>query len=716
MDRTDGVTLIVPAETESPYLDDCLRSIAAQTGGVREVACVLGAACPAPAAELDGLRVIRASEGRFAAGVNRCLEEAGGGYCAFVHPDDYLKPGFAESGLSAAEEYGAELVLFESGERGRKTGTLRNRFISLRKELLPPEPCFAPRELAGNCFLLARTPSWLTLFRTDFLRENGLRWLSEGSNDYYMGRCALALARRACAVSEPMAWLHETKADFTAYAREMEALCAALWERGRWDELGAAFAHALLAAAVGALRGSGSERERLSVLQELNSKRFAAMDLLDRDARFYRFPSAQKNAACLRAALRRYERTKQTPQPANVETVFDRRENNFPLVTVVIPAYNTAAYVEQAVCSILNQTLREFELICVDDGSTDETPEILDRLARDDARVVFLRQENRGVSAARNAGLSLARGKWLYFFDSDDFLMPKGLEQLCQIAERDGLDLLAFNGENHYDRSLSEKRKKFRPGRFRFQDIEGVLSGPELFHRLYEAESYTPSVNMQFFRRSFLEREGLRFREGIVYEDEPFSYAANLKAKRAELTELNCYRRRLRENSIMTSDLRFENVRSCLIGFLDMVRILHDERTRMNDEQAASAERHLEAVLRVANRRYAQLAEEERAEVWGLGEEFSLFRCLVHDPVERKLKAEEIREKRAAEQKSAAEAEREAEDGERALQAAQSALEESRAELRACEESLARTRAAIRQTEEALKRLREETPGGETHE
>jgi glycosyltransferase involved in cell wall biosynthesis len=93
-----------------------------------------------------------------------------------------------------------------------------------------------------------------------------------------------------------------------------------------------------------------------------------------------------------------------------------------PKVSVIIPVYNVEAYLRQCLDSVVNQTLKDIEMICVDDGSTDSSAEILKEYAKKDERIRVLTQSNSGAGAARNAGLVSAKGKWLYFLDGDDFI------------------------------------------------------------------------------------------------------------------------------------------------------------------------------------------------------------------------------------------------------------------------------------------------------
>lgn len=119
-------------------------------------------------------------------------------------------------------------------------------------------------------------------------------------------------------------------------------------------------------------------------------------------------------------------------------------ERQQPMVSIVMPCYNVATYLEESIGSILNQTLNDWELICVDDGSTDATWEILSHLAAQDTRIRIFRQENGGVSVARNTGLALANGRFVCFRDADDFSYPAGLEALVRRAEQESAKTIVY--------------------------------------------------------------------------------------------------------------------------------------------------------------------------------------------------------------------------------------------------------------------------------
>lgn len=120
-----------------------------------------------------------------------------------------------------------------------------------------------------------------------------------------------------------------------------------------------------------------------------------------------------------------------------------------PKVSVIIPVYNVEKYLRQCLDSVINQTLTDIEIICVDDGSTDSSLAILEEYASKDDRIKILKQQNAGAGVARNTGLTIAKGEYLYFFDSDDFLELNALEKLYQQAICVSADICIFKFKDY---------------------------------------------------------------------------------------------------------------------------------------------------------------------------------------------------------------------------------------------------------------------------
>ena len=132
------------------------------------------------------------------------------------------------------------------------------------------------------------------------------------------------------------------------------------------------------------------------------------------------------------------------------------------MVSVIIPAFNAARYLDEAVASALRQTYRDLEIIVVDDGSTDDTKAVMDRYA-DHSSVRYLRQHNRGPGAARNSGASIARGEYLAFLDADDALMPDSVEARVALAHGES-PRLDFIFANYLVRDGGSEHSRYGPG------------------------------------------------------------------------------------------------------------------------------------------------------------------------------------------------------------------------------------------------------------
>lgn len=129
-------------------------------------------------------------------------------------------------------------------------------------------------------------------------------------------------------------------------------------------------------------------------------------------------------------------------------------------VSVVVPAYNVENYIEQCVLSVLNQSYSCCELIVIDDGSTDGTPQILDKLANGNDSIRVIHKENAGVSAARNTGIDTAKGDYIVFIDGDDYLAPDFMEYMVDMAQKTGADVcLSKNCFTHKNESQTEKEQ-----------------------------------------------------------------------------------------------------------------------------------------------------------------------------------------------------------------------------------------------------------------
>lgn len=227
------------------------------------------------------------------------------------------------------------------------------------------------------------------------------------------------------------------------------------------------------------------------------------------------------------------------------------RENK---VSIIVPVYNTAKYLEQCLESVVNQSLKDIEVICVNDGSTDNSLEILERYAQKDERIKIITQHNQGQSAARNKGLEIAQGRYIGFVDSDDWIDETMFEKLYQNAKSYDSDVAMCSIS-----MFSEKT-----GECSTNDPYMTI---DLFPKSFENRAFTPQETFGFifricvspcnkiYNRTFLEKNNIRFFEGLFWEDNVFFLKMFLSSKKISLIrECAYFYRKFSSTSTCTGD------------------------------------------------------------------------------------------------------------------------------------------------------------------
>ena len=215
-------------------------------------------------------------------------------------------------------------------------------------------------------------------------------------------------------------------------------------------------------------------------------------------------------------------------------------------VSVILPVFNEEKYIQQAIKSVLNQTLTDFELIIVDDGSTDDTLNIIRSF--DDKRIKLITQDNSGPGASRNRAMKVAVGEYITFLDGDDWYDLTLLEIAYREANDKNTDMTFFQMINYDD----ESHETYPNDWFDLKTFDESFE-----NRVFKPSDYTDSifdlsvgVCQKIYKREFLERIDAQFPEGIFFEDMPFFYYVFLKSKRISIIKKHLYYRRKHKESI----------------------------------------------------------------------------------------------------------------------------------------------------------------------
>lgn len=247
-----------------------------------------------------------------------------------------------------------------------------------------------------------------------------------------------------------------------------------------------------------------------------------------------------------------------------------------PLISILIPVYNIEKYLESCINSILTQNFENFEIICVNDGSTDNSLNLLYTLKETDARIrIITTVQNKGSGVARNTALRYAKGKYILFVDGDDKLEQCALSKIYRYAEKNDTDILVFGAFSYY---TDKNKPTKRAGSYDYKKIPS-----KFFARVFSAKELNDDIAKfpatawtKLYRADFINKNGIKFQEIKIGQDQLFFFHSMIKARRLAVLHENLYNyRKNRAGSAMTVSKKKDF--SPLYVFYGIENLLKDE-------------------------------------------------------------------------------------------------------------------------------------------
>ncbi|SCZ76084.1 glycosyltransferase family 2 protein [Pseudobutyrivibrio xylanivorans] len=288
-------------------------------------------------------------------------------------------------------------------------------------------------------------------------------------------------------------------------------------------------------------------------------------------------------------------------------------------VSIIIPIFNLEEYIVDCLESIYMQKNVTFEVICINDGSVDNSKDIIEQYAIDKENLILYSQDNEGQSSARNKGLTLAKGKYIYFLDGDDKIAHEDdLSFIIYEMEKEQLDFLEFDGKSFFSNEcMHEKNKEYDTMYIRKKAYGRYDCGKALFHDLNQEVAYYCSPSLRVYRRDFLVQNDLFFKEGIVFEDNLHTLACFMLAKDVKHINRAILLRRIREESTIQAQKtpRFFHFLSLSIVYLSILELWKNIKDACIDEDI---ERLCTSMRDSANILWRRLSNEERDKIKGI--------------------------------------------------------------------------------------------------
>lgn len=466
------ISVIIPVYNVEKYLPQCLDSVINQTLKDIEIICVDDGSTDNSINILNEYaakdkRIIIITQKNLHAGIarNNGLKIARANYIIFLDSDDFFKQDMLENMYKSAIKHGSDITICGFYKYDNKTNKIIKKMPN-DEELVKKSP-FNPNNLKNKALNFTNPAPWNKLFSKEFFIRNNL------SFDNYISCNDLSCITLAVALAKKVTVLQEC---YVYYRMNHNSLTK---NRGNHFE-----------SALAAIAKIENELKKLNLFDKLESA------FISKARGCFRYESSfcEDKKDCLKKA--KYILSNEL---YNILTK--------PKVSIIVPIYNTEKYLEECLNSIINQTIKEIEIICINDGSTDRSLEILNKYAIKDNRIKVITQQNSGVSNARNKALDNCNGEYVCFVDSDDYIEKDFCEKLLAKFNKE-VDLVCAG---HI--KLNNLNKKISPW-LPSKDI----SNNGMKDILYFTKHRNASQKM--FKFSIIKNNNIKFSEDLHYMED----------------------------------------------------------------------------------------------------------------------------------------------------------------------------------------------------
>ena len=614
------VSVIIPVYNVDQYLSQCLDSVVNQTLEDIEIICVDDGSTDNSLkllmeyAEKDS-RVIVLKQQNKGAGVarNYGMTIAKGKYFSFLDSDDFFSETLLMDIVQKAEADDADIVVYRFEKYNQLHQSYTSCEYAFHKEWWP-NGIFNKRDNPNKIFNSFNLCAWNKLFNASFLKDNKLYFQdNKRTNDLYFTCSAMAVAERIALVDKVLAYYRvglKTNSQSTNHIalfdfyKALVELKRFLKERDLYEILKNSYFGLVVSTCIYNITNN-ELNNGMRILRFLKNEGYKHLEIDDTEIHRVNSIFDESYKRYVFSESLRFNEAKR-----NLECIQQSDAGNCK-VSVIIPVYNVEKYLRECLESVINQSLKGIEIVCVNDGSTDGSLLILEEYAQNFKSITLLVQDNCGLSVARNTGVEYANGKYLYFLDSDDKLRLDALEELYKKSERENLDVLYFDAESFFENhEVEEKNKQYKNYYRRSDKYKDVISGRQMLVRMVENNEYRTSVPLHFISKAYYDKQQFVFVPGLLHEDNIFAFECMLNANKVAHLNEPYFLRRVREDSIMTKNESFANAYGYFVCALKMMEVV--KKLSLTKSENDAAFRIFNCMLSASRNIYLKLSNEEK--------------------------------------------------------------------------------------------------------
>ncbi|MGI6079080.1 MAG: glycosyltransferase, partial [Fastidiosipilaceae bacterium] len=529
-----AVSILIPVYNVSTYLHQCMDSVVGQTLENIEIICINDGSTDdsldilkSYASKDSRIKIIDKKNTGYGNSMNIAMDNATGDYIGIVESDDFAEPDMFEKLYKEAVKDDLDVSRCNFYYHTAETG----KDVKSDLRWIKHNEVYSPDEEWGVFY---QQPSvWANLYKTSFLRENNIRFLETPGASYQDTAFTFkvySLAKRFKIIPDALIHYRVDSSGSSCNTATTKVYCVCdeyneikrfTKENGTYEKYRKLIVH---------LQYNGYKWNYERLAEPYNQ------EFLKRWREEFTEEYNKGNIDRNRFSPEEYEDV--------LSIIF--REKRYadagnPAVSVIIPVYNMEKYLEECMDSVINQTYKDIEIICVNDGSTDGSFSILEKYASNDGRIKILNKPNGGLSSARNTGLKAAKGKFIIFLDSDDYIETDTIE--CVMDKAGGADMVVY-GTNVFGDAMMDRRT---------DDEEYYRIKFSGYVRLNDDIRNNTDVSAwnKLYRKDIIDKYELTFPEGMLFEDYSFYWRYVFCCKNAYYIQEKKHYYRRREGSIM---------------------------------------------------------------------------------------------------------------------------------------------------------------------
>ncbi len=539
------VSVIIPVYNAEAYLPEAIDSLINQSLKDIEVICVDDGSTDSSFSILNQyaklekrIKIIKQENQYAGVARNTGLLQAKGKYVIFLDADDFFEHTLLEETYLSGEKYSSDIILFTASCYDTKTKQISKAPWLLKMDRLPNSTVFSALDAANHIFDMVTPCPWTKMFKRSFVIQHGLKFQEfHNSNDIYFVLTALSLANKISVINKSLLYYrisqssnlqankqNEPLAFFHAYKTTLDTLK----KMTTFHLFEQSFCNTTLAGCLHNLRTAKNKDTYKLIFSALNQYIFKDLSILNRDENFFYSKNDYKEFLQINYSI------------DNKNYLNSNIFSASPALSIIIPVYNTEKYLSECLDSINQQTFKNIEVICIDDGSIDNSIIILNRYAKNHNWLKIYHCKNNGAAHARNFAIQIASGEYIAFMDSDDFYPSDEILEMLYYSAKNSNALICGGSFSRLEKDSI------------LYDYYGDYE-KYIFHK----EGFINYIDYQFdygftrfiYLRKLLIDNSIQFPNLSTFEDPPFFVKAMIAAGKFYAIPLvtYCYRKNIKQ-------------------------------------------------------------------------------------------------------------------------------------------------------------------------